>query len=124
MKRPELKIIDTKARYVCESFGISGGTYDLLFKSMHNFFEKSDDYDNMPTVTKTETLELYLQSQDFKDLNFNPSTPNEWFIFGYVFNQIIEHMKGKIDATIGRALRTAMQEHSARRGEEEGGESN
>lgn len=119
MTKQELIITDARAPLVCEAFGMSEALYDMLYKSMHEFFERVSDYDNLPPQSKVERLQRYLESQEFKDLNFNPATPNEWFAFGYIFNQIVVHISGKErgDIDIGGLIKAVI---AARVGEEGG----
>lgn len=95
-KKQTLTFIDVKARYICEAFGMSETLYDMLFKSMHNFFESTDKFDNYPTLTKVELLQAYLDSEEFAGLNFTPQTPNDFFMLGYVFQKMVDHLHGKM----------------------------
>jgi len=120
MKKQEIVFTDVKAPYIYEAFGMTEALFDMLYDSMHGYFEEVLGYDNAVPQTKVEMFDSYLSSQTFKDLNFNPATPNEWFMFGFLFNRIIVHIQKKQQGDITELFKVWLQ---SRAGEDEGRES-
>lgn len=112
------EIKDTKARFVCEAFGMSNTVFAEVHTTMVEYFTKQDNADNVKSTTKTELLELFLQSPEFAALNFHPETPNEIFLFGYMFAMIVKTSNDGIPDFIKKALIDTIthEEHTAKKG--------
>ncbi len=99
----------TKSKFVCEVFGISEKEFDVLGKSMLDFFNRLNGADN-EDYKKTEMLQEYLESDEFKKTDYKLDGDNQIFLLGYVFGAILSKMAGEGDSFL------QFLEHMANRG--------
>ena len=86
-----IKIDNEKADNIADSLGMKSEQFVLIANEMIRFFMREVRYGEVES--KTEAFGLFLQSENFKKLNFTPSEPNHYILLGLMFAYGVERMK-------------------------------
>jgi hypothetical protein len=94
-----LEISDSSTTDIPQAFGMSTEVFKELIKNYIAFYYFQEAAENLepdlPKMTKISCLVDFLKSNSFKKLNIKITTPNDYFLLGFIFSSVIEHVKGK-----------------------------
>lgn len=103
MSKLKLKM-DESWNTIPEVFGVKDDIIKTIRKDLVIRITMNEVLHNGAKV-KTAILREYLDSKEFKDLNWDVNTENDYFMLGYIFSDAIEH-----SGTLLHKLETKVEE--------------
>lgn len=94
MSNNTLKIVNHRAKFLSEAFGMDQKDFRKLGEAMHEFFENQMEADNI-SPSKSEIFEAFIMSDEFVAVGLIPESANDFFMLGYIFAGLLGHLSDK-----------------------------